>query len=236
LLFEDAGICFSRCRIDAPFELQKQLALTKQRLNDLRSPSSKPKVVQKGVDLNLSPDDIVERMEQLKDKVVTEQDAAERDRIVSRIQALNNSYVQLTQNGEGSKSQYDGQLQATLEQDLTRMQQEMNEIKKQESTQRAAVEDMREKINASQPTIDKLRQEREVCISVVKSLRAKITEINEEYSQKFTEYREALTQWNADMDVIMAEKCAPMMSCQSCVLGAFTLCPLCPRFRTSKPA
>lgn len=193
--------------------VQKLKANTQKRIDDLQNPkNASNKKLDKGIDISLSVEDIMQRMEQLKEKVVVEQDTAERERIITRIQALNSAWMELTGEKDaasGSDAKASGKdLATTLKDDLAKYSTQLKEIQAQEETQRDEVEDMREKMNASQPVIDRLRQEREVCLTVVRSLWDKIKAINEEYSGMFDAYKEELKEWNARMDVIMADRCA----------------------------
>ena len=193
--------------------MQKLKANTEKRMDDLQNPkNASKKKIDKGIDLGLSVEDIMQRMEQLKEKVVMEQDTAERERIITRIQALNSAWMELTGEKDtvaGSDAKTSGKdLATSLKDDLAKYTTQLKEMQAQEDTQRDEVEDMREKMNASQPVIDRLRQEREVCLTVVRSLWDKIKAINEEYSGMFDSYKEELKEWNARMDVIMADRCA----------------------------
>jgi chromosome segregation ATPase len=143
--------------------------------------------------------------------VVVEQDTAERERIITRIQALNSAWMELTgeNNAASADSKASGKdLATSLKEDLAKYTVQLKEIQAQEDAQRDEVEDMRAKMNASQPVIDRLRQEREVCLTVVRSLWDKIKAINEEYSGLFDAYKEELKEWNERMDVVMAERYA----------------------------
>lgn len=197
--------------------MQKLKANTEKRLDDLQNPkNSSSKKLNKGIDLSLSVEDIMQRMEQLKEKVVVEQDTAERERIITRIQALNSAWMELTgeKNPAANADPKAGgkDLATTLKDDLAKYTVQLKDIEAQEETQRDEFEDMRDKMNASQPVIDRLRQEREVCLTVVRSLWDKIKAINEEYSGLFDSYKEELKEWNARMDVIMADRCAVQLS------------------------
>lgn len=192
--------------------MQKLKAQSQKRLGDLENPkNASNKKLNKGIDLTLSVEDIMQRMEQLKEKVVVEQDTAERERIITRIQALNSAWMELTGEKDAaaaSDAKASGKdLATTLKDDLAKYTTQLKEMQAQEETQREEVEDMREKMNASQPVIDRLRQEREVCLTVVRSLWDKIKAINEEYSGMFDSYKEELKEWNARMDVVMADRC-----------------------------
>ena len=192
--------------------VQKLKANTQKRMDDVQNPkNASNKKLDKGIDLSLSVEDIMQRMEQLKEKVVVEQDQAERERIITRIQALNSAWMELTgekDSAAASDAKASGKdLATTLKEDLAKYTTQLKEMQAQEDAQRDEVEDMREKMNASQPVIDRLRQEREVCLTVVRSLWDKIKAINEEYSGMFDSYKEELKEWNARMDVIMADRC-----------------------------
>lgn len=192
--------------------VQKLKANTQKRMDDLQNPkNASNKKLDKGIDLSLSVEDIMQRMDQLKEKVVVEQDQAERERIITRIQALNSAWMELTGENDSaaaSDAKASGKdLATTLKEDLAKYTTQLKEMQAQEDAQRDEVEDMREKMNASQPVIDRLRQEREVCLTVVRSLWDKTKAINEEYSGMFDSYKEELKEWNARMDVIMADRC-----------------------------
>lgn len=190
-------------------QLEKLKANCQKRLEDLRNPKAATAKVSKGVGVNLTPDDIVLQMERLREKVEVEQDPVERDRICARIQGLHSSWQALT--GEKEPSAGRGAtggkpLAASLEEELQKHTKELKEVLSREHTERAAVEDLRAKIEESQPAIDRLRQEREVCLTVVKQLRDKMTEINADYSEQFETFKAAMAEWKVTMDKVMTER------------------------------
>lgn len=195
--------------------LQKLKANCQKRLEDLRNPKAATAKVSKGMGVNLTPDDIILQMERLREKVEAEQDPSERDRICARIQGLHSSWQALT--GEKEPSAARGaaggkNLAAFLEEELQKHTKELKEVLSREQTERAAVEDLRAKIVESQPAIDRLRQEREVCLTVVRQLRDKTTEINADYSEQFETFKAAMAEWKVTMDKVMTERCVHFRS------------------------
>ena len=186
--------------------MQKLKSTCQKRLDDVRNPKAAVAKVSKAPGLNLTPDDIIHQMERLREKVEAEQDPAERDRICARIQGLHSSWQALTGEKEVSTATRGKDLAATLEAELQKHTQELKEVASREQTERAAVEDLRAKIDESQPAIDRLRQEREVCLTVVRQLRDKIAEINSDYSDQFEAFKVAMTEWKTKMDEVMAER------------------------------
>lgn len=189
--------------------LQKLKANCQKRLEDLRNPKAAAAKVSKGVGLNLTPDDIILQMERLREKVEVEQDPEERDRICARIQGLHSSWQALTGEKEPSvaRGSNGGKGFATsLEDDLQKHTKELKDVIAREQTERASVEDLRAKIEESQPAIDRLRQEREVCLTVVRQLRDKVSEINADYSEQFETFKAAMAEWKVTMDRVMTER------------------------------
>eukprot|EP00892_Ulva_mutabilis_P000262 jgi/Ulvmu1/10236/UM060_0037.1 len=190
-------------------QLEKLKANCQKRLEDARNPKAAVAKLSKGAGLNLTPDDILQQMERLREKVEVEQDPAERDRICARIQGLHSSWQALT--GEKDATTARGapagkDLAATLEGELQKHTQDLKEVLAREQTERAAVEDLRAKIDESQPAIDRLRQEREVCMTVVRQLRDKMTEIRSDYSEQFETFKVAMAEWKTKMDEVMSER------------------------------
>ena len=197
--------------------MQKLHDMTKKRLDELNNPKTAKAPKTKGVDLNLSPQDILTRMEQLKDKVSNEADPEESTRLIARIQALNASYVQLMgvdaasgPDGSGGGAANGSSVKERVEQDQLKYANELDSATQKEAELREELAELREKLDGAQPHIEQLRKERETCQDVVRTLRDKITAINEEWQGKFDEFKAATDKWFVEKDEVMKERCAPL--------------------------
>ena len=196
--------------------MQKLHDMTKKRLDELNNPKTAKAPKTKGVDLNLSPQDILTRMEQLKDKVSNEADPEESTRLIARIQALNASYVQLMgvdaasgPDGSGGGAANGSSVKERVEQDQRKYADELDSATQKEAELREELTELREKLDSAQPHIEQLRKERETCQDVVRTLRDKITAINEEWQGKFDEFKAATDKWFVEKDEVMKERCVP---------------------------
>jgi hypothetical protein len=189
--------------------LQKLQEIAHKRMAELKEPAKVKLPVQNVVGVSSSPQEILAMMEQLKDKVANEPDGDERDRLIARIQALHASYGQLTAElkdgaprGGGSEG-----IKASLQAELDKHAADLKVIKEKEAEQRQQLDDLREKLEQSQPHIDRLHQERKTCLDVARNLRDKITAINEEWQGKFNEFKEAMDTWAAERKEVQKERC-----------------------------
>ena len=192
--------------------------MTKKRLEDMDNPKGgkgKPPQL-KGVEASMQPQDILNRMEQLKERLSAEQDQEEANRIIGRIQTLNTSYMQLTgsdvPNGAAAGSSSGGSIRTALENDLHKHGTELQAAMAREEQTRAELNELQEKLEESAPHIQRLKQERETCLDVVRKLRDAIEGINAEWQEKFDGYKSAMDAWAAQRDEVMKERCAPLQT------------------------
>jgi chromosome segregation ATPase len=190
--------------------VQKLQEITRKRLDDFKNAKRAGVPSKKGIDFKSSPEDLLKMMEQLKDKVATEQDPEESTRLIARIQALNASYVQIAGAEQGATSAGDA-VRATLEEDLKKHADELKVVAGKETELRVQLTELRDQLDLSQPHIDRIKKERETCQDVVRSLRDKITAINEEYQSKFDEYKAQMDAWAAEREEVLKERCCLLL-------------------------
>jgi uncharacterized coiled-coil DUF342 family protein len=182
---------------------QKLLDNALKHLQELRNVTKGPS---ESKAMNLSPEAILERMEELKKRHDEELDPELRARVVTRMQTLHTSYQQLVSDKSSTAPQ--GGLAAQLQAEVDGHRKALEALSATEATQKEEFERWQSRLSASQPQIEALRAERKQCIDVVSTLRSKITEINEQYQQQWDNYKEARREWNAEMDVVMKARCA----------------------------
>ena len=185
--------------------MQKRRENARAKMQEITSMVNGKSAVKKSMQV-ASTEDIAAAMESLQRSLNTTSDEEQQRKIVDQIQKLHVSYEQVSGGKAALGSEHNDKLKAQLAAEIATCTAELEQLTPSEESARSRLEQMQAEQQASEPDIQALRTERDQCSEIVSQLRDKVTELRDDWQEKFANFKEQMELWKNEQDELRVQR------------------------------